>query len=159
MLQIYYVKPDDPEPQAVPFIENLSVANGDHVVNGIAFAHDGRLLVAVGSQTNAGMPGALGYLPVRLRLCPLLDTCTAARHSVQQRCPVCRWRPRGSSRARLDSSAQTQSRLPPSPCLTGQLQGDGHLCTRVRLGTCRSRAAVSLQLSRPASGNHSGNQP
>eukprot|EP00892_Ulva_mutabilis_P000625 jgi/Ulvmu1/10563/UM065_0017.1 len=60
---IYYVKPTDPTPKAVPFIENLSVANGDHVVNGIDFAHDGRLLVAIGSQTNAGMPGALGYLP------------------------------------------------------------------------------------------------
>lgn len=64
VLQVYYVKPTDPKPVAVKFIEGLSVANGDHVVNGIAFAHDGRLLVAVGSQTNAGIPGALGYLPV-----------------------------------------------------------------------------------------------
>lgn len=30
------------------------------------FLHDGRLLIAVGSQTNAGIPGALGLLPVLL---------------------------------------------------------------------------------------------
>lgn len=65
LVQVYYVKPTDPKPKAVPFIKNLSVANGDHVVNAITFLHDGRMLVAVGSQTNAGMPGALGYLPVR----------------------------------------------------------------------------------------------
>lgn len=63
-MQIYYVKPSDAKPKAVKFIENLSVANGDHVVNGIDFAHNGHLLVAVGSQTNAGIPGALGLLPV-----------------------------------------------------------------------------------------------
>lgn len=65
VVQVYYVKPTDNKPKAVKFIENLSVANGDHVVNGIDFAHNGHLLVAVGSQTNAGIPGALGLLPVR----------------------------------------------------------------------------------------------
>lgn len=75
-LQIYYVKPSDAQPKAVKFIENLSVANGDHVVNGIDFAHNGNLLVAVGSQTNAGIPGALGLLPV----CRLLHLACHATH-------------------------------------------------------------------------------
>jgi hypothetical protein len=62
------VQPNVAGAKPVPVIENISVSNGDHVVNGIDFMHDGRLLIAVGSQTNAGIPGALGLLPVRLRL-------------------------------------------------------------------------------------------
>lgn len=65
-MQVMYVQPAVVGAEAVPVIENISVSNGDHVVNGIDFLHDGRLLVAVGSQTNAGIEGALGLLPVCL---------------------------------------------------------------------------------------------
>lgn len=65
-MQVMYVQPNAAEPTAVPLIENLSVSNTDHEVNGLDFLHDGRLIFAVGSQTNAGMPGPIGYLPVCL---------------------------------------------------------------------------------------------
>ena len=65
-MQVYFVRPNAGESEPVKVLENLSVANGDHAINGIDFLNDGRLLVCVGSQTNAGIPGALGFLPVRL---------------------------------------------------------------------------------------------
>lgn len=58
------MQPAVPAPKAVLVVDNISVSNGDHVVNGIDFLHDGRLIIAVGSQTNAGIEGALGLLPV-----------------------------------------------------------------------------------------------
>lgn len=59
------MEPNAAEPEAVQIISQLSVSNGDHVVTGLDFLHDGRLIVSVGSQTNAGIEGALGYLPAR----------------------------------------------------------------------------------------------
>ena len=67
-MQVYYIQPNIQNAAPVKLIENLSVANGDHVVNGIDFLNDGRLLICIGSQTNAGIPGALGFLPVCSRL-------------------------------------------------------------------------------------------
>jgi glucose/arabinose dehydrogenase len=50
-------------------ISGLPVSNHDHANNDLAFAHDGRLLISVGSNTNGGLPSpGLGYFPVRLRL-------------------------------------------------------------------------------------------
>lgn len=68
LVQVMYVQPAVANAKPVSVVENLSVSNGDHVVNGLDFLHDGRLLIAVGSQTNAGIEGALGLLPVRISL-------------------------------------------------------------------------------------------
>lgn len=37
-------------------VTNLPVSGNDHAINGLDFLHDGRLLVTVGGQTNAGWP-------------------------------------------------------------------------------------------------------
>lgn len=76
VMQVMYVQPAVAGAKAVAVVENLSVSNGDHVVNGLDFLHDGRLLIAVGSQTNAGIEGALGLLPVSFSL----------KHAVTQNC-------------------------------------------------------------------------
>ena len=68
LVQVMYVQPAVANAKPVSVVENLSVSNGDHVVNGLDFLHDGRLLIAVGSQTNAGIEGALGLLPVCISL-------------------------------------------------------------------------------------------
>lgn len=90
------MKPTDPQPVAVKFITGLSVANGDHVVNGIDFAHDGRLLVAVGSQTNAGIPGPLGYLPVSSCLSMSPSFCNLDPDSCGIPVPLGAWPAKGS---------------------------------------------------------------
>lgn len=61
---VSYIQPNSATPSKITtIIENISVANGDHTVNCLGFANEGPLLVCIGSQTNAGMPGVLGYLP------------------------------------------------------------------------------------------------
>ncbi len=46
-----------------PLISGLPSTNHDHGINGIAFDNQGQLYVAVGGQTNAGIPNVnLGYL-------------------------------------------------------------------------------------------------
>lgn len=65
LLQVSYIQPNVAGAQMVTIIKNLSSSNGDHSTNDLAFTHDGKMLICVGSQTNAGIPGALGYLPVR----------------------------------------------------------------------------------------------
>jgi hypothetical protein len=62
-MQVYYIQPNVPGAKPAKLIENLSVSNGDHVVSGLDFLNDGRLIVSDGSQTNAGIEGRLGYLP------------------------------------------------------------------------------------------------
>lgn len=65
--QVYFVPMKGDAPGApVEVISGLPVSNHDHAVNGLAFAHDGQLLIQVGGFTNAGIPSAgLGYMPVR----------------------------------------------------------------------------------------------
>jgi N-acetylneuraminic acid mutarotase/glucose/arabinose dehydrogenase len=47
-----------------PFITGLSASNHDHAVNGMAFDNHGDLLIAVGGNTNAGVPHCkMGGLP------------------------------------------------------------------------------------------------
>ena len=66
-LQVSYIMPNSPDPsKATKFLSNLAVSGTDHAVNNIAFLHDGRMLVGIGSHTNAGTVGGVGYMPVRL---------------------------------------------------------------------------------------------
>lgn len=48
----------------VPILENLPVSNHDHGINGLQFDNQGRLLVAVGGNSNAGVTNCnMGGLP------------------------------------------------------------------------------------------------
>lgn len=69
-MQVSYIEPNAASVQLVPLIRNLPVSNHDHAPNQLEFDHAGRLLISIGSNTNAGVPlDKMGGLPVRGRVC------------------------------------------------------------------------------------------
>lgn len=53
-------------PPIKDLVTNLPVSGYDHAVNGVTFTHQRKLMICVGSSTNAGVRGpSLRYLPVR----------------------------------------------------------------------------------------------